>query len=619
VTKPRVGVRSTAVLAAFVSLSSILYLPALRGEFVSDDLNAIVLNEQVHARASALTLFTTFSWWGSGRADAPGYRPLTTWTFARQRDLAGMNVVSWHAVNFVLHGVASWLVFLIAAELGSSLSTAIWIGAIFCVLPIHSEAVAWVVGRAELLAAIGYAAALWFSLRYRRLGEMRHLLGASVSFLAGAFAKESAVTVIAVPLLAALFLSGGARQRRRDAVVTAGMAAGFLAYCAVRAAAQGPFLASAAGDQLDNPLAVVSFPTRLLGAISVLGRSLALTVWPHPLSVDYSFDALGIHPGFLADGFSVVAVTSLLGLTACAWRLGGATAFGLLVAASAYSLVSNTVLLIGTVMAERLLYIPTIGLVLAAAPALDRVLARNKRPGVALVAVVAICSGYAVASTLRAFDWRTSISLFESAVKAHPRSARAHMELASAYGRAGDTGRAEAEFAAAIQILPSYAAAWYNLGNARARRGALDAAAEAYRHAVENAPRLTQAWYNLALVEQMRGHPAAAIEAFAETAKVSPRDPQAHTALGDALLAAGRLPEAVEAYTQAVEVGGDAAAGARINRGVALERWRGCDAALPDYLAALELPAIRSVARRNAAACLHATGRHEEARRLMLP
>jgi hypothetical protein len=95
-----------------------------------------------------------------------------------------MNVVSWHAVNFVLHGVASWLVFLIAAELGSSLSTAIWIGAIFCVLPIHSEAVAWVVGRAELLAAIGYAAALWFSLRYRRLGEMRHLLGSSVSFLA---------------------------------------------------------------------------------------------------------------------------------------------------------------------------------------------------------------------------------------------------------------------------------------------------------------------------------------------------------------------------------------------------------------------------------------------------
>src|SRR5512134_286773 len=137
--------RSAAVLAGFVALSSVVYFPALRGEFVSDDLNAIVLNESVHARASAAELFTTFSWWGSSRADAPGYRPLTTWTFARQRDVAGMNVASWHALNFALHGVVSWLVFLVTLELGGRRSTSVWIAAIFCVLPIHTEAVAWVV------------------------------------------------------------------------------------------------------------------------------------------------------------------------------------------------------------------------------------------------------------------------------------------------------------------------------------------------------------------------------------------------------------------------------------------------------------------------------------------
>jgi len=256
---------------------------------------------------------------------------------------------------------------------------------------------------------------------------------------------------------------------------------------------------------------------------------------------------------------------------------------------------------------------------LAAAPTLDRVLMRRRSAGIATLALATVCGAYAVVSTLRSYDWRTSIALFESAVKVHPRSARARMELAGAYGRAGDAAKAEAEFAEAIRILPTYAAAWYNLGNARARRGALDPAADAYRHAVEHAPRLTQAWYNLALVEQMRGRPDAAIEAFAETAKISPRDPQAHTALGDALLAAGRPGEAVESYTRAVEVGGDVAAAARLNRGVALERSRGCDAALPDYLAAAELPDTRAVARRNAAACLRATGRDEEARRLMLP
>jgi tetratricopeptide (TPR) repeat protein len=342
-------------------------------------------------------------------------------------------------------------------------------------------------------------------------------------------------------------------------------------------------------------------------------------VWPHPLAVDYSFDALGIGEGFLADGFSAVSLAAVAALVACAWKLRGATAFALLAAASAYSLVSNSVLLIGTVMAERLLYVPTIGLVLAASPFLDRILARGARgAGIASLVLATVCGGYAATSTLRAYDWRTPIALFESAVKAHPRSARARMELASAYGRTGDMARAEEEFAEAIRILPSYAAAWYNLGNARARRGALDEAADAYRHAVENAPRLTQAWYNLALVEQMRGRPDAAIEAFSAAAQVSPRDTEAHTALGDALLAAGRLPEAVTSYTHAIEVGGDSAAGARLNRGVALERLRGCDAALPDYLAAVELPATHSVARRNAAGCLRAAGRDEEAQRLML-
>jgi tetratricopeptide (TPR) repeat protein len=619
VTKRRFDIRSAAVLVGFITLTCAVYFPALRGEFVSDDLNAIVLNEHVQSRASAVKLFTTFSWWGSGRADAPGYRPLTTWTFARQRDLAGMNTTSWHAVNLVLHGVVSWLVFLVALELGTRRPTALWTGGIFCLLPIHSEAVAWVVGRAELLAAIGYGAALLFSLRYRRHARARYAVGAAVALAAGAFAKESAVTVLAVPILCALFLPGGARERRRDAVIAGAMAGGFLVYVAVRATAGGTFLASAAGDQLDNPLAVVGVGTRLLGAVAVLGRYIALTVWPHPLAVDYSFDALGIGPGFIADRFSAIAIMSIVALAVCSWKRGGTTAFALLLAASAYSLVSNTVLLIGTVMAERLLYIPTIGLVLAAAPGLDRLLLRRKSAGVGALVLATVCGAYAVRSMLRAHDWKTPITLFESAVKAHPRSARAHMELASAYGRTGDTARAEVEFAEAIRILPSYAAAWYNLGNARARRGALDPAADAYRHAVEHAPRLTQAWYNLALVEQMRGHRDAAIEAFAETAKISPRDPLAHTALGDALLAAGRLGEAVDSYTRAIEIGGDATAGARLNRGVALERSRGCEAALPDYLATVEFPATRAVARRNAAACLRATGREEEARRLTLP
>ena len=270
--------------------------------------------------------------------------------------------------------------------------------------------------------------------------------------------------------------------------------------------------------------------TRVLGALSVLGRYLALTVWPAPLSVDYSYDALSIGAGFVADRYTLVAALALAGLTALAYALGRRAAFALLLGASAYSLISNVVFVIGTVMAERLFYLPTVGLVLALVPALDLATSAGAARA-SRVALALLCVGYGIASFRRAGDWRDGVTLFESATRAHPRSARARMELGGAYGRAGRGADAEREFAVAVDILPSYAAAWYNLGNLRARSGRLDGAETAYRRALEHAPRLLQAWYNLGLVEQMRGRRDAAIEAFGHAAEIAPTDTEIQRAL----------------------------------------------------------------------------------------
>lgn len=612
------GLRSVATLAlaGFVAASVAIFYPALRGEFVSDDLNAIAANELVTGHGSVAAIFTTYSWWGSTRADAPGYRPLTTWSFALHHRLLGADVRSWHTANFALHGIVSWLVFLLALELGAGKSAALWSGAIFCALSIHTEAVAWIVNRAELLAASAYCAALLCALRYRRQGRAGHALAAGVLLFVGALAKESAVTLLAAPLLAAFLLAGNAGERRRDLLAGSALLAGFGVYAAIRAYAGGPFLSSGSGDLLDNPLATVGWGTRQLGALSVLGRYLALTLWPHPLSVDYSFDALRIGPGFLADGYSAVALLALAGLAFCAWRSGRRATFALLLAASSYSLVSNSVFKLGTIMAERLFYLPSVGLILFCGIALDPLL-RSRRTAVATTLLLTgLCCAYAAQSMNRSYDWRSAISLFESAVRAQPRSARAHMELASAYGRAGRHDAAEAEFARAIDILPTYAAAWYNLGNARARRGDLSAAVDAYRRATDSAPRLVQAWFNLALVEQMRGNPKAALSAFGEAARIAPGDVEAQTSFGDALASARRLDEAVAAYSRAIDAAGGRAAAALLGRARAIERLRGCEAALDDYLAAADLGTPRGAATALAAACLRSLGRTEEARQV---
>jgi tetratricopeptide (TPR) repeat protein len=520
------------VLAAFVLVAFVVFWPALSGEFVSDDLNAIVSNERVTGGHSLIEIFSTFSWWGGARADAPGYRPLTTWSFALNHDLAGSNVFSWHAVNVLLHAVIAWLVYLLAMELGAQAVGAVAAGSLFLVLPIHVEAVAWIVGRAELFATLAYATGLLFVLRHRRTRGAGYAVAGALVIALGCFAKENAATLLVAPAFAAVVLGGGARERRRDGTMLAALAIGILAYGAVRFVADGASTTSAAGDLLDNPLSPLPIGTRLLGALSVLGRYLALTIWPHPLSVDYSFDALGIGPGFLADRYTAFALLGLSGLAVAGYTRGRRAVFPLLLAGASFSLVSNTALLIGTVMAERLFYLPTLGLVLAVVPAYEAAVAATARGGRALlIASALVCIVYAGVSFRRAHDWQSSVSLFESAVRVHPRSARAHMELGGAYGRVSRVEDAEREFAAAVDVLPTYAAAWYNLGNLRARDGRLDDAASAYRRALESAPKLVQAWFNLGLVEQMRGRRDDAIGAFSAAAKIAPGDAEIARAL----------------------------------------------------------------------------------------
>lgn len=604
------------VLPLLVVLSFAVFSPALSGQLVSDDINAIAHNRHVVGPLDLPAIFTQTSWWGSDRADSPGYRPLTTATFAINHYLLGNNAVAFHSVNFVLHGLVSWLVFVLALALRLERRAALAGAAIFCLLPIHTEAVAWIVGRAELLSAAAFAASLILILGYRDRGRVRTLVAAVAVFVAGLLAKENVVTLLAAPvLLAWLMPARPDSSRRRDAIAWCALLGGAAVYLGLRwnAAALG---SAASGDLLDNPLSAMSSAGRLAGAIAVLGRYFWLTLWPHPLSADYSYNALAITPGFVGDRYSVVAVAVAAVLGLAAWRqrhAQPAVTFCLLLAAASYSIVSNTVVLIGTVMGERLFYLPTLGVAMAAGVAVDRALSRFGQRATALAATVAII--WTLVTMRQAALWTSAVSLFEHAVAAQPQSARARMELATAYGQSGYVDRAVEQFRAAVTIMPEYAAAWYNLGNLYARQQRLAEAADAYGRALEYAPKLTQAWFNLGLTRQLQGRLGEAENAYARTAQLAPHDAIALSSHADVLLALGRNQEAVAVYTQALAAGAPDTT-ALINRGVAKQRSQGCSAALPDYEAALQSDPDHQTARANAVACLSALGRHDEAQAL---
>ncbi|HEY2776090.1 MAG TPA: tetratricopeptide repeat protein [Candidatus Binatia bacterium] len=637
--RTRARLQFAAAFLGAAGLTCIAFWPALGAGFVSDDVNAIVENEWVSGPFDPAAIFSNFSWWGQGRSDAPDFRPAATLTMALSHSASGSNPSAFRIVNFAMHAACAALLFALARALGLELATAMAAAALFAVLPIHSEAVIWIVGRAELGAAACFLIATLCCVRIERNGSAHNArreadiaapgdsaaryslwsgLGAAAAVTTGMAFKENAVTVLAVPAALAVCL-GPARERlQRAAQTTAWLAAGAAVYFALRAHASGPSLHLGSRSLLDNPLSVVGAGTRLLGAVAVLGRYLWLSVWPSPLSIDYSYDALGIGSGFVADADSAVAIVAVAALAWAAWRGPGArsvTSFGILVAAASYSIVSQVLFPLGTLLGERLFYLPTAGLLLAAAAACEPLMVRTA----ARTITIGICAALVIVALFvdrhRAAQWSTPVSVFEAAVAAYPRSARAQMELASAYGNAGRIEDAAAHFAAARAIHPGYSAAAYNEGNTYARAGLYDRAEAAYRSAVTIQPDLTRAWYNLALTERIRGQTAAWVDAMEHATALSPDSPVLENELGEALLAAGRYEDAAGTYDRLID-GGQAVAASYFNRGVARHHAGGCTAAVDDYRKAASFSVAPHEAFDAAAGCLRELGHNDEAEKI---
>jgi len=352
---------------------------------------------------------------------------------------------------------------------------------------------------------------------------------------------------------------------------------------------------------------------RLAGALAVFGRYVALTFWPASLSIDYSFNGLGIGPGFVASSDTLVALAFLAAAVAAAirgpWRRD-IVAVGLLMAAAAYAIVSNTLFVIGTILGERLFYLPSAGFVIAFAAIAEPWLAgAPSRRRMATLAAGALLVVAAIGvDRHRSLEWQTPVAVFEAAVRTVPESARAHMELATAYGAVGRNDDARFHFAKSLAIKPDYAAAAYNLGNMLAHSGRLADAAAAYRQALQANPRLSRAWRNLSLTERMLGHTSEWLNAIRETVKQLPNTPALANELGEALLAAGQYAEAIPVY-DAIVASGSATAATYFNRGVARHHLGGCEAALDDYRRATSAPDPPREAFQAADGCLRQLGR----------
>src|SRR6185369_2846346 len=180
-----------------------LYANSLSGDLFFDDTNAILNNGWVR-RVDVVGIFTKASWWGEGRGH--GWRPVTTLTFALNAALHDVAPLGYHLVNVVLHAVVSVLVFAVFARVTGAQQSAAVAALLFAAHPVHTEAVASVVGRAELLAALGFflawLLALWADAAATLARRVVHESLAVLCFFASLLAKENALALLPVLVLA---------------------------------------------------------------------------------------------------------------------------------------------------------------------------------------------------------------------------------------------------------------------------------------------------------------------------------------------------------------------------------------------------------------------------------
>ena len=499
----------TLLIAA---LALLLYAGTLDNAFVFDDHTAIRDNPLVH-RTDPIEIFTT-DYWSGYHADRSGlYRPLTTLSYALQYQLFGPDPFSYHLLNILLHALTALLLYRLVLDLMPKPAPALAAALLFTAHPAISEAICAAVGRADLLATTLVLTALI-------LHQRRKNTAAALAFIGALLCKESALVAPALFLLTDVFQYRTFSRKRysRPYLLYAALT---LAYLTWRYSVLGT-LGPGAIDRLDNPLIELAPGLRLLNALVLVGRYTGLLVLPAQLSADYSYAALPLATEFVSPHLALVLLSLVLLPIALVytWRRHPWLCFGLAWALLALAPVANILLPIGTIMAERLLYLPAIGFCIGLAATLQK----TRHNTLILIVLLALLS---LRTSIRVADWQDGHSLFTSATQTYPNSARAWRALGKAQLERGADQQGQAALNKALDILPDYYEVFNDLGAYHLAQGQYERALGHLEASLRIDKNYPPTWLNLGLAFYHLRRVPEARQAFAQALRLNPHYPQA--------------------------------------------------------------------------------------------
>ncbi len=523
------------ILVISLAISFLLYGNSIKGDFVSDDKLVILQNSLVSGNFS--DLFKAFSApYYHDKPNAGLYRPLTIASYNFNR-VFSKSPVSFHLLNVILNAINGFLVFLLVSKLTSK-RTAYFAAVFFMFLPIHSEAVSAIVGRAELLAFFFSVLSLLLIL------DKRYAL-ASLLLLLGLLSKETASGFFLVFLYIWKFSpvrSSLAEVRRTRALGASETSNGIkqifynslyfvpaiAIYAIMRASVLGKYFIGVDHLMAYNPLKFAPFFSSLWTSMKVFYLYLLKTVAPYQLSSDYSFNQIPvIQNPFLHYEVYIGAVTLAVLVYLAVKKRENVYGLSAGMFLLTYFLISNWFIKIGTIMGERLMYAPSLGLVILAATWIDKfVTARgpvaphptgahsriarpwgpqSRHPFAIYFCLFLLLSWYGFIIIDRNKDWRSEKAILTSGYMASPNSVVSITNMAFLDFNDDNYLGASKWAEKALKIFPDHMPAIFLAGHAYKKLGDSRLAESAWLRVLELNPNYDGAHLSLGVLYYEQG------------------------------------------------------------------------------------------------------------------
>lgn len=537
------GCLTALVLLVFAQTSSFEFLHFDDDVYVFD--NPLV--------AGGLTLESIR--WAFTTTHAGLWQPLTWLSLMLDAQLFGLDPGAFHRTNLLLHLANSLLLYFLLGALTGRAGRAAAVAALFAIHPLHVESVAWVTERKDLLfTAFGFAAIGAYLWHARRPGPLR-MATVLIAAAASLMAKQMLVTLPLLLLLLDFWPLGRLAPGRSPAGSAPPSLRALLLeklplFALAAAFSIAVYAAQRAGGAVSG-VDAVPLAMRIANVVVGYASYLVKSVWPLRLSPLYVAPPGG-HALLVVAGSAAL----LAGVGVAVARVRHpAFRVGCLFFLVALLPVSGIVPIGLQFMADRFTYVPLVGLLVAGVWSLGDLLAARRvqqAAGWALLAVVI------AASTVLAYPqvgrWRSSLALFEHAIRLDPGNWAARYYLGSALLAQRRFEEAAATYAAGLDINPNFRRARNNLAAALVELGRFEDAVVQYRLAIRAEPADPLPHANLGAALARLGRTEEAAGAFRRAVLLDPGNAQARNNLGSLLARSGMLEEARAQFIEALRL-----------------------------------------------------------------